>query len=53
MDFSSVNKLSDRLMNGSLKSLAGLDDKDILKGGNSVDRLHKIHGLYAYALELS
>ena len=52
MSYNSMKRLLDCLTNGSLKSLAGLDDEDTLKGGCSIKRLHEVCHLIVDAANL-
>ena len=47
---SSLERIVNTIGNGNLKSLAGLDDEDVMKGAGNFKRLHEIHDLLANAI---
>ena len=44
---SMLERIINKLGNGAIKSLAGLDDEDTLKGGGNFKRLYEIHEILA------
>ena len=49
---SSIKRILGAVTKGHLKSKAGLDDEDVMKGSNNVERLHEIFDRLSTELEL-
>lgn len=49
---SSLERVIKTITKGKLESRAGLDDEDVLKGGNSIERLIEIYDILSVALDL-